>query len=76
MIHIKTIKDDRGKIEIRVSLVDMCRYFEEKVDIRYDVSVYVTPKGKRKNRSIDISFMSPHEIMQAKMELWNKLKPV
>jgi hypothetical protein len=76
MIHIKTIKDDRGKIGIRVSLIDMAYFHEEVINIRYDVSVFVTPKGKRKNKGIDISFCSPKEIMDAKLELWNKLKPV
>jgi len=75
MIHIKTIKDDRGKVEIRVSLVDMGYVFEETVNVRYTVSVYVTPKGKRKNKGIDVSFCSPKEILDAKLELWNLLKP-
>jgi len=75
MIHIKTIKDDRGKIEIRVTLIDMSYFMQEITDIRYDVSVYVTPKNKHRNTRIDNSFCSEKEIMDAKLELWNKLKP-
>ena len=75
MQHTKTIKDERGKVEINVRFVSM-GYFPDINGnfFRYDVLVWHTAKGLRKPLQ-DGECATPEEILAAKTELWHKIKP-
>jgi hypothetical protein len=78
MTHEKIIKDSRGKIRIIVSLVTD-RYFtvdkENKRHWRYDVNIgHIAPK-KRTEYFGNTSIVTDAEILEAKMELYNLIKP-
>lgn len=73
MKHEKIIKDERGKVVIIISLW-ISDFFASENIFRYDCIVEHTPPGKRKGiNTPDIA--TEEEILQAKMELWNKIKP-
>lgn len=80
MQYTKAIKDDRGKVEIKVDLW-IGTYSSDKDRngnrFRYDISTMVTPKGKRKPIYFpdDAHVATDAEILEAKTELWNLIKP-
>lgn len=71
-----TIKDDRGTIQIRVTL-HVFNFGQTDLQgnaYRYDVTVFHTPKGKRKSFPCkDIA--TKEEISQAKLSIWESIKP-
>ncbi len=70
MEHEKHIKDERGRIRICVKL----SINEWKQDWSYSVRVSVIPPKKRAeiwNQTI----ATPEEILQAKLEFWELIKP-
>ena len=76
MEHNKVIKDIvRGTVRINVRLSGIDTVYYWKNDFRYDVSVWQTLPKKRKEIRND-SIATKEEIMAAKMEFWNKIKPV
>ena len=78
MTHEKVIKDSRGTVRIIVSLITD-RYFmvdgENKRHWRYDVMIGHTPPKKRKEHFRVDSIATDAEILEAKMELYNLIKP-
>ncbi len=80
MQYIKTIIDERGKVEINVALWVTDQFNRKDASgslFRYDTFTMVTPKGKRKAiYSPDGAHVATDaEILQAKTELWESLKP-
>lgn len=80
MKHIKIIKDERGKFEIEVSLWIVRETWEGDPHgntFRYDVYVRFTPSGKRKDvKNNCIEMVTAEQILEAKTEFWNSIKPV
>ncbi len=76
MEYVKTIKDERGKVNITVKLVTFLYGPDAEGNrFRYDVSVSCTPPGKRIERYGYNDIVTADEIKSAKMELWNLIKP-
>jgi len=77
MKHTKEIKcPQRGNIKILVKLEAYFDYREAKNIVSYRVDVYHTPKGKRKElHDTENNICTESEILQAKLELWEKIKP-
>ena len=76
MIHNKIIKDERGTINIQVTLLT----FQHTPDIngnyfRYDTHTRYKAKGKRLELYAP-SIATDAEILEAKKELWQKLNPL
>lgn len=79
MKYSKTLKDERGKFDIEVSLWMPQMNWETDINgnkFRYDVHVSFTPKGKRKpvygnNRDM----VKNIDIIKAKQEFWKLLEP-
>ena len=75
MTHEKIIKDERGRVMIRVSLhvyeftPDYCGNWH-----RWDVSCAHIPKGKQKEIYSE-TIATYEEKEAAKNELWTKIKP-
>jgi len=75
MEHNKVIKDIvRGTVRINVKMSFLDRYYWLD-NVTYHVAVWQTLPKKRKEIRND-SIASKEEIMAAKMEFWNKIKPV
>ena len=70
MEHTKTIKDERGTINIYVKLwIDQWKKAH-----RYDVRVgHIAPRKRTEYFNDDVA--TPEEIQAAKMEFWNLIKP-
>lgn len=78
MKHEKIISRDNGKsVKIEVRFYDFGHVTDHHGNyFRYDVDVAVKPKGKRNfNYSDDIE-ATKDEIYAAKLELWEKYKPL
>jgi hypothetical protein len=76
MTYTKTIKDERGTVNITVKLWhDMFGGTDKQGNLfRYDVSV--SHKEPKKRTEIwDMSIATPQEILDAKLEYWNLIKP-
>jgi len=76
MRHEKVIKDERGTVTITVDLHSFAAYTTDAKgnEYRYDICVLHIPPRKR-NAIIDNTIATPSEILEAKLELWNKIKP-
>lgn len=72
MKHEKIIKRDNGdRVKISVSI-----YVESfGNDFKYNYGVDICPAGRRKF-TYGYGEATPEEIHQAKLELWEKIKPV
>lgn len=72
------VENEKGKVEISVSLWVSATY---QIDTKhnYDVSLRVTPKGKRKDFHVSgnecAEWITQEQIQQAKLELWESMKP-
>lgn len=77
MLHEKFIKDYRGSIRIEVNLITF-RFGQTDIKgnhFRYDTIVWhKAPRKKNEIQNFDIA--APHEILSAKMELWDLIKPI
>lgn len=74
--HEEIIRDERGKFVINVKLW-MPGLFDRNEKPKYMVFVQFTEKGKRKPLTSDCSNMlTEAEIKTAKLNYWNKIKPV
>ena len=77
MTYEKIIKDSRGKIRISVCLITDRYFILDKVNNRnwrYDVSVWhILPK--KRTEYINSTIATDAEILEAKMELHNLIKP-
>lgn len=74
MTHSKIIKDVRGTVIVKAKFLS----FGYRTDIngnsyRWDVQCSVIPKGKRIEIDLDVS--TDEEKKEAKLELWEKIKP-
>lgn len=76
MDYEKIIKDERGKIRIKVVLVTFSFGQTDIVGnhFRYDTHIWHTPKGKR-SEIFNPYIATDAEILEAKTELWNLVKP-
>ena len=79
MKHIKTVKDERGKFDIEVSLWIPRMDWETDINgnkFRYDIHVLFTPKGKRKPiHGNSFEMVRNIDIIKAKQEFWKLLEP-
>lgn len=73
MEHVKTIKDERGTVRIVVTL-SISAYWSN-AGFEYRISVSVVPPRKR-NERYDNSVATEEEKQQAKLEFWEKIKPL
>ena len=72
MRHEKVIKDERGTITIHVILIEVGNFWE--LSHRYDIFVlHIAPR--KHNAVINDTIATPSEILEAKLELWEKIKP-
>lgn len=78
MTHEKIIKDIRGRIRIIVSLITDRNFVVDKENnahFRYDVMVgHIAPR-KRNEYFFTNHIATDAEILEAKMELYNLIKP-
>jgi len=70
MTYEKVIKDERGTVKIYVSLIIDRRSSH----FSYDVRVTNIPPRKR-TEIYNSTIATPQEILDAKTELWNLIKP-
>lgn len=76
MTHETIITDTRGRLRISVDLITD-KYFSVAADgsrFRYDVTVWHKAPRKR-NEINNPTIATPTEIYEAKIALWNKIKP-
>ena len=76
MRHEKIIKDERGTVTIIIELW-VCNNFGKDRngnEYRYDISV-LHKAPKKRNDVFNDTIATPEEILAAKLELWNKIKP-
>jgi len=76
MRHEKVIKDSRGTVSITVDLHSFAAYTTDRQgnEYRYDVIVHhIAPK--KRTPIYNDTIATPAEILAAKLELWNKIKP-
>lgn len=75
MEHNKVVKDIyRGTVRINVRLSGVDTVYYWKNDFRYDITVWQTLPKKRKEVQ-NYSAATKEEIIAAKLELWEKIKP-
>ena len=76
MRHEKHIKDERGSIRIEVTFWsdEWHHYNKENEDYRYQIRVWHKAPKKR-NEVINHMIATDQEIMDAKLEFWNLIKP-
>jgi len=76
MRHEKVIKDERGTVRIEVVLWVASPWATDREGraFRYDVNVW-HKEPKKRSEVWSASIATPSEILEAKLELWNKIKP-
>lgn len=76
MRHTKIIKDERGTIGIDIDLYVFDMFRDQRGNnFRYDVSVWQKIGKQRDERYVSQLVATPEEILQAKLELWQQIKP-
>lgn len=77
MEYTKTIKDHRGTVKVIVKLVTFGHYGKDinGNEYRYDVRTTVILPRKR-TEIYDNTIATQEEILSAKLELWQIIKPI
>jgi len=78
MQYTHTIKDERGKIEITITLATFSYRLTDNNgnQYRYDIRISHTPKGKKKPIYSNTNpIVADAEILEVKTLLWESIKP-
>ena len=74
MTHEKIIKDERGTIRIEVKFWQ--DNWHHKNNFRWDITVWHKAPRKQIEKWDNPTIATPAEILQAKLEFWEMIKPI